>query len=183
MISSRLAPSKRSISRSRSSCRWVQSGMWVCGSLANIPAAWVKSAAWCSARSPASLRTNSRATPLCSTSMGQIVEYRRSALSSSRIGPIRPGHRDSSAVRSFSTVSGWQDDMHTSPRSGRARLRASCGGGEGGIRTPGSSRIAGFQDQCFRPLSHLSEAARSISERVAPWEVGDRRRARSALTR
>ena len=48
---------------------------------------------------------------------------------------------------------------------------------------PGSSRIAGFQDQCFRPLSHLSEAARSISERVAPWEVGDRRRARSALTR
>ena len=29
-------------------------------------------------------------------------------------------------------------------------------GGEGGIRTHGSSRYAGFQDQCLRPLGHLS---------------------------
>ena len=27
-------------------------------------------------------------------------------------------------------------------------------GGGGGIRTHGASRLAGFQDQCFRPLSH-----------------------------
>ncbi|CAK0773124.1 hypothetical protein CCP3SC15_460018 [Gammaproteobacteria bacterium] len=30
-------------------------------------------------------------------------------------------------------------------------------GGEGGIRTPGDSRLNGFQDRRFRPLSHLSE--------------------------
>lgn len=29
-------------------------------------------------------------------------------------------------------------------------------GGEGGIRTPGTSRYAGFQDQCIRPLCHFS---------------------------
>ena len=29
-------------------------------------------------------------------------------------------------------------------------------GGEGGIRTHGCFHIAGFQDRCFRPLSHLS---------------------------
>ena len=28
--------------------------------------------------------------------------------------------------------------------------------GEGGIRTPGTLRYAGFQDQCIRPLCHLS---------------------------
>ena len=29
-------------------------------------------------------------------------------------------------------------------------------GGEGGIRTHGASRLNGFQDRRFRPLSHLS---------------------------
>ena len=29
--------------------------------------------------------------------------------------------------------------------------------GERGIRTPGTSRYAGFQDQCIRPLCHLSD--------------------------
>ena len=29
--------------------------------------------------------------------------------------------------------------------------------GEGGIRTPGTSQYAGFQDRCNRPLCHLSE--------------------------
>ena len=29
-------------------------------------------------------------------------------------------------------------------------------GGEGGIRTRTSCLVAGFQDQCFQPLSHLS---------------------------
>ena len=31
----------------------------------------------------------------------------------------------------------------------------SCG--EGGIRTPGTSQYAGFQDRCNRPLCHLSK--------------------------
>ena len=29
-------------------------------------------------------------------------------------------------------------------------------GGERGIRTPGTSQYAGFQDRCIRPLCHLS---------------------------
>ena len=29
--------------------------------------------------------------------------------------------------------------------------------GEGGIRTPGTSQYAGFQDRCNRPLCHLSK--------------------------
>ena len=29
--------------------------------------------------------------------------------------------------------------------------------GEGGIRTPGTLRHAGFQDRCIRPLCHLSK--------------------------
>ena len=33
-----------------------------------------------------------------------------------------------------------------------------CGGG--GIRTPGTSRYAGFQDRCIRPLCHSSLGAR-----------------------
>ena len=74
-----------------------------------------------------------------------------------------------------------QSGMRTSGR-GRARFRAACSGGEGGIRTPGSLQIAGFQDQCFRPLSHLSEAASSISEAAASWEVCFRRRARACLS-
>lgn len=32
-------------------------------------------------------------------------------------------------------------------------------GGGAGIRTLGASRHAGFQDQCFRPLSHPTEGA------------------------
>lgn len=31
-------------------------------------------------------------------------------------------------------------------------------GGEGGIRTPGTSRYDGFQDRCDRPLCHFSAA-------------------------
>ena len=30
--------------------------------------------------------------------------------------------------------------------------------GEGGIRTPGTLLYAGFQDQCIRPLCHLSKS-------------------------
>ena len=30
-------------------------------------------------------------------------------------------------------------------------------GGRGGIRTPGALRLAGFQDRCYRPLSHPSK--------------------------
>ena len=34
-------------------------------------------------------------------------------------------------------------------------------GGESGIRTHGCFHIAGFQDRCFQPLSHLSMLVRS----------------------
>ena len=34
--------------------------------------------------------------------------------------------------------------------------------GERGIRTPGTSRYAGFQDRCNRPLYHLSERFREV---------------------
>ena len=33
---------------------------------------------------------------------------------------------------------------------------SSYNGGEGGIRTTNELPVAGFQDQCFQPLSHLS---------------------------
>ena len=36
-------------------------------------------------------------------------------------------------------------------------VKVSENGGEGGIRTHGGSRLAGFQDRCFQPLSHLSK--------------------------
>ena len=35
-------------------------------------------------------------------------------------------------------------------------------GGEAGIRTLGGIILAGFQDQCFRPLSHLSTSIRIL---------------------
>ncbi len=38
-----------------------------------------------------------------------------------------------------------------------------CNGGEAGIRTPeGLLTLAGFQDQCFQPLSHLSKVFGSV---------------------
>ena len=41
-------------------------------------------------------------------------------------------------------------------------------GGESGIRTHGCFHIAGFQDRCFRPLSHLSVCkSPSISRRIS----------------
>ena len=36
-------------------------------------------------------------------------------------------------------------------------------GGESGIRTHGCFHIAGFQDRCFQPLSHLSVRAKAYS--------------------
>ena len=35
-------------------------------------------------------------------------------------------------------------------------------GGERGIRTPGTSQYAGFQDRCIRPLCHLSNKGNAI---------------------
>ena len=40
-------------------------------------------------------------------------------------------------------------------------------GGERGIRTPGTSRYAGFQDQCIRPLCHLSDEKNELLEWAA----------------
>ena len=37
-------------------------------------------------------------------------------------------------------------------------LKASLHCGERGIRTPGTSQYAGFQDRCIRPLCHLSNS-------------------------
>ena len=34
--------------------------------------------------------------------------------------------------------------------------------GERGIRTPGTSQYAGFQDRCIRPLCHLSNKGNAI---------------------
>ena len=34
--------------------------------------------------------------------------------------------------------------------------------GERGIRTPGTSQYAGFQDRCIRPLCHLSNRGNAI---------------------
>ena len=39
----------------------------------------------------------------------------------------------------------------------RKTLVFRCLCGERGIRTPGTLRYAGFQDQCIRPLCHLSD--------------------------
>lgn len=44
-------------------------------------------------------------------------------------------------------------------------LRCLCG--ERGIRTPGTSRYAGFQDQCIRPLCHLSDRKPKLPEWAA----------------
>ena len=56
--------------------------------------------------------------------------------------------------------------MHRVLASKRVRARhrpatfvGVSGGGGGGIRTHGASRLAGFQDQCFRPLSHPNRIA------------------------
>ena len=40
-------------------------------------------------------------------------------------------------------------------------------GGERGIRTPGTLRYAGFQDQCIRPLCHLSSGEEVFPESAA----------------
>ena len=41
------------------------------------------------------------------------------------------------------------------------RLTGLCG--ERGIRTPGTSQYAGFQDRCIRPLCHLSNSLDCIA--------------------
>jgi integrase len=45
-------------------------------------------------------------------------------------------------------------------RSSRPALTLVKGGGSGGIRTPGPSRVARFQGECIRPLCHASKASR-----------------------
>ena len=48
-------------------------------------------------------------------------------------------------------------------------------GGESGIRTHGCFHIAGFQDRCFRPLSHLS-VRKSVSRAKREYYITMRRR-------
>ena len=42
------------------------------------------------------------------------------------------------------------------PQASDIQLLADFKSGERGIRTPGTSQYAGFQDRCIRPLCHLS---------------------------
>ena len=44
--------------------------------------------------------------------------------------------------------------INYSNKKGSKKLEPCCR--EGGIRTPGTSRYAGFQDRCIRPLCHFS---------------------------
>ena len=52
---------------------------------------------------------------------------------------------------------GWGDYLKTKKKSpvNLSIYRTLCG--ERGIRTPGTSQYAGFQDRCIRPLCHLSK--------------------------
>ena len=46
----------------------------------------------------------------------------------------------------------------------KRHLQASAyASGERGIRTPGTSQYAGFQDRCIRPLCHLSNSLDCIA--------------------
>ena len=60
-----------------------------------------------------------------------------------------------SARTRLSEKRGFDSTIDYSWQEGRASP-CSRDGGEGGIRTHGPSRVNGFQDRRFRPLSHLS---------------------------
>ena len=50
-------------------------------------------------------------------------------------------------------------------RYAEVSLEKTVNGGEAGIRTLGRLQtFAGFQDQCFRPLSHLTKEAGNYSD-------------------
>jgi integrase len=63
----------------------------------------------------------------------------------------------------------------TGTRSSRPALTLVKGGGSGGIRTPGPSRVARFQGECIRPLCHASECTLAPCSRTpqqSPSNVG-----------
>ena len=72
------------------------------------------------------------------------VQGECSPISPNRLGPCSPRSHSTSGLCVFVKVSG--------------------NGGEGGIRTHGGSRLAGFQDRCFQPLSHLSNSGQSLQK-------------------
>ena len=45
--------------------------------------------------------------------------------------------------------------------------------GERGIRTPGTSRYAGFQDRCIRPLYHLSKLSPNYRFVIGFWSKSE----------
>ena len=49
------------------------------------------------------------------------------------------------------------------PQASDIQLLADFKSGERGIRTPGTSQYAGFQDRCIRPLCHLSNSLDCIA--------------------
>ena len=56
----------------------------------------------------------------------------------------------------YCLLSGGSNPFTGDNKKAGARPAFLLSGGEGGIRTPGPSRVNGFQDRRFRPLSHLS---------------------------
>ena len=52
-----------------------------------------------------------------------------------------------------------------------AIYRTLCG--ERGIRTPGTSRYAGFQDRCIRPLYHLSKLSPNNRFVIGFWSKSE----------
>ncbi len=65
--------------------------------------------------------------------------------------------RDCYVQRECSPLSGSRSPRSRSTSDSCVFVKVSGNGGEGGIRTHGGSRLAGFQDRCFQPLSHLSK--------------------------
>jgi hypothetical protein len=71
--------------------------------------------------------------------------------------PLSRGSARRSARTRPSEFRGFESTINNPWKKGR-EAPFSMDGGEGGIRTHGGSRLNGFQDRRFRPLSHLSSA-------------------------
>ena len=59
-------------------------------------------------------------------------------------------------------------EPHPLIKKARTRRAFLINGGGAGIRTLGTSRYAGFQDRCFRPLSHPSKEVGHYSDATLP---------------
>ena len=82
----------------------------------------------------------------------QTPGIRRSTMKTVRTAQIENQHKISTLANLSPKCSAQTKGRH------RVTMTTYGGSGEGEIRTPGPLRDAGFQDQCIRPLCHLSEA-------------------------